>query len=200
MILVAAGVVIHEGRVLLTRRIEGQHLAGLWEFPGGKLEDGESPEAAVVRECREECGIEVQVEGILDVTHHRYPEKEVLLLFYRCSLLSGEVQHLQVADHAWVSPAALGDYPLPKADEGVVQRDGLAPKDPVGPLVKTLADHQADLMIVGHMPFMAKLASALLAGDRKAAIVTFQQGGVCCLHRDDDGWHVAWMVVPAVLT
>ena len=87
-----------------------------------------------------------------------------------------------------------------QADEGVVQRDGLAPKDPVGPVVKALADRQADLMIVGHMPFMAKLASALLAGDRKAAIVTFQQGGICCLQRDDAGWHVAWMVVPAVLT
>jgi 8-oxo-dGTP diphosphatase len=121
VILVAAAVVLHGDRVLLTRRAEGQHLAGLWEFPGGKLEDGESPEDAVVRECREECGIEVAVEGIFNVTHHRYSDKEVLLLFYRCSLVSGEVQHLQVADHAWVHPAALGDYPLPPADERVVR-------------------------------------------------------------------------------
>ncbi len=74
-VVVAAAVVIREGRVLLTRRAEGQHLAGLWEFPGGKLEDGESPEEALVRECREECGIEVAVSEILEVTHHRYPQK-----------------------------------------------------------------------------------------------------------------------------
>jgi 8-oxo-dGTP diphosphatase len=121
MIVVAAAVVVRDGRVLLTRRTEGQHLAGMWEFPGGKLEEGESPETAVVRECEEECGIEVVVEGILDVTHHHYPEKEVLLLFYRCSLVKGEVQHLQVADHAWVAPSALDEYPLPPADVGVVR-------------------------------------------------------------------------------
>jgi 8-oxo-dGTP diphosphatase len=121
-IVVAAAVIIRDGRVLLTRRAEGQHLAGLWEFPGGKLEDGESPEEALVRECQEECGIEVEVAEILEVTHHRYPEKEVLLLFYRCELRGGQVRHLQVADHVWVAPEALDDYPLPPADEGVVAR------------------------------------------------------------------------------
>jgi 8-oxo-dGTP diphosphatase len=94
----------------------------MWEFPGGKLEDGESPEAALVRECREECGIEVEVTEILDVTYHRYPEKDVLLLFYRCELRAGEVRHLQVADHAWVPPRNLEDYPLPPADERVITR------------------------------------------------------------------------------
>jgi 8-oxo-dGTP diphosphatase len=121
-VVVAAAVVIREGRVLLTRRREGQHLAGMWEFPGGKLEAGESPEAAVVRECREECGIEVEVSDILDVTHHRYPEKDVLLLFYRCELRSGEVEHLEVADHAWVAPSKLEEYSLPPADARVVSR------------------------------------------------------------------------------
>lgn len=121
-VVVAAAVVIQSGRVLLTRRAEGQHLAGMWEFPGGKLEDGESPEEALVRECREECGIEVEVGEILDVTHHRYPKKAVLLLFYRCALRRGEVRHLQVADHAWVAPRDLESYPLPPADERVVSR------------------------------------------------------------------------------
>ena len=121
-VIVAAAVIIRDGRVLLTRRGEGQHLAGMWEFPGGKLEAGESPEEALVRECQEECGIEVEVTEILEVTHHRYPEKEVLLLFYRCELRAGEVRHLQVADHAWVAPEDLDEYPLPPADEGVVVR------------------------------------------------------------------------------
>ena len=121
-VVVAAAVVIRDGRVLLTRRLEGQHLAGMWEFPGGKLEDGESPEEALARECREECGIDLEVAEILDVTHHRYPEKDVLLLFYRCELRTGEVRHLQVADHAWVAPPDLDRYPLPPADERVVAR------------------------------------------------------------------------------
>ena len=119
---VVAAVIVRDGRVLLTRRLEGQHLAGLWEFPGGKLEGGESPEEALVRECREECGIEVEVGEIVDVTYHRYPEKDVLLLFYRCALRAGEVRHLQVADHAWVAPSELDDYPLPPADERVIAR------------------------------------------------------------------------------
>jgi 8-oxo-dGTP diphosphatase len=121
-VVVAAAVIIKDGRVLLTRRAEGQHLAGIWEFPGGKLEHGESPEEALVRECREECGIEVEIDEILDVAHHRYPEKDVLILFYRCELRRGEVRHLQVADHAWVAPPDLDSYPLPPADERIVAR------------------------------------------------------------------------------
>lgn len=120
--IVAAAVVVDNGRVLLTKRAEGQHLAGLWEFPGGKLESGESPEEALVRECREECGIEIAVAEILDATFHRYPEKNVLLLFYRCSLVSGEVRHLHVADHAWVEPKELGRYEFPPADVRVIAR------------------------------------------------------------------------------
>lgn len=121
-ILVAAGVVIREGKVLLTQRLADAHLAGKWEFPGGKVEEGEDPKHTVVRELREECGIEVEVEDILDVTHHAYPEKTVLLLFYRCALLAGEVQHLGVADHAWVDGAGIDDHSLPPADEPVVAK------------------------------------------------------------------------------
>lgn len=123
MIVVAAAVLRHEGRVLLTRRMKGAHLAGLWEFPGGKVEDGEDPEVTVVRECREECGIEIAVDDILDVTFHHYAEpkpKDVLLLFYSCRLVSGAVQHLGVADHVWALPTEIRGYPLPPPDERVV--------------------------------------------------------------------------------
>ncbi|MFW2390562.1 MAG: 8-oxo-dGTP diphosphatase MutT [Polyangiales bacterium] len=121
-IVVAAAVIIRDGRVLLTRRAKGQHLAGMWEFPGGKLEEGEAPEDALVRECLEECGIEVEVAEILDVTHHSYPEKDVLLLFYLCELRAGEVRNIEIADHAWVTPEEIDDYSLPPADERVVER------------------------------------------------------------------------------
>ena len=122
MIVVGAGVIVRDdGRILLTQRGAG-HLEGLWEFPGGKVEDGEDPRDTVVRECREECAIEVRVDDILDVTFHRYPNKDVLLLFYRCTLVSGEVRHVEVADHAWVSIDEMRTYPMPPADEPVLKK------------------------------------------------------------------------------
>ena len=124
MIVVAAAVV-REGpgaKVLLTRRREGQHLAGFWEFPGGKVEQGEDPEAAVVRECLEEIAVTLEVVDVLEVAWHRYVEKEVLLLFYDCRLVSGEVQDLEVAEHAWVEVDRLGDYPLPPPDARLVTK------------------------------------------------------------------------------
>jgi 8-oxo-dGTP diphosphatase len=108
--------------VLLTRRMEGAHLAGMWEFPGGKVESGEDPRDAVVRECREEIDVEIAVVDILDVAWHRYREKDVLLLFYGCRLVRGEVKHVGVADHAWVEPSRLGEYPLPPPDARLVEK------------------------------------------------------------------------------
>lgn len=121
-VLVAAGVIRRGGQILLTRRPDRGHLAGFWEFPGGKLEYGESPEVALVRECREECGIEVEVLDIIEVTYHRYAHKDVLLLFYDCRLSSGEVRHVQVVDHAWIAPAELDRYQLPPPDARLVAK------------------------------------------------------------------------------
>lgn len=123
-VIVAAAVLEHEGRVLLTRRMEGSHLAGLWEFPGGKVEAGEDPTSTVVRECREECGIELEVRDILDVTFHAYPKKDVLLLFYACRFAGApsEVKHLGVADHVWALPSELRSHPLPPPDERVLEK------------------------------------------------------------------------------
>jgi mutator protein MutT len=123
--IIVAAAVVREGPgapVLLTRRPEGTHLAGYWELPGGKVERGEDPEAAVVRECREEIGVALEVRDILEVAWHGYPEKDVLLLFYDCRLRAGTVRHLGVADHAWVRPEELGDYPLPPPDARLVAK------------------------------------------------------------------------------
>jgi 8-oxo-dGTP diphosphatase len=123
-IVVAAAVIRASvgSHVLLTRRMEGAHLAGMWELPGGKVEDGEDPEAAVVRECLEEIGVEVEVVEILEVAWHRYEHKEVLLLFYDCRPRSIEIRHLGVADHVWVAPDALASYPLPPPDVRLVRK------------------------------------------------------------------------------
>ncbi len=125
MTVIVAAAVVRSGpgeAVLLTRRMEGAHLAGMWEFPGGKVEAGEDPEHAVVRECEEEIDVRVEVVDVLDVAWHRYREKDVLLLFYDCRLKGGEVRHLGVADHAWVEPARLDDYPLPPPDVRLIDK------------------------------------------------------------------------------
>ncbi|HEY8430065.1 MAG TPA: (deoxy)nucleoside triphosphate pyrophosphohydrolase [Sandaracinaceae bacterium] len=125
MTVIVAAAVLRErpgAPVLLTRRPEGTHLSGMWEFPGGKVEPGEDPEAAVVRECREELDVGVEVVDVLEVAWHRYGEKEVLLLFYDCRLVEGEVRHVGVADSAWVEPQRLEEYPLPPPDARLVEK------------------------------------------------------------------------------
>lgn len=121
-ILVAAAIVYHEGKILLTQRPSGTHLEGYWEFPGGKVEEGEDPQDAVVRECFEECGIRVKPQSVMDVIFHRYPNKHVLLIFYECVLQSGEVEHRHIRDHVWCAPTELRQYKLPPADDRVVER------------------------------------------------------------------------------
>jgi len=121
-VIVVAAVIRREGRVLLTRRRRGSHLAGYWEFPGGKLEPGEAPEDALIRECREELGVDVRVRDILDVTFHRYPEKDVLLLFYDAELVAGEVQDLDHEEHAWCTAADLDSYQMPPADVRILAK------------------------------------------------------------------------------
>ncbi|MBN8615783.1 MAG: (deoxy)nucleoside triphosphate pyrophosphohydrolase [Deltaproteobacteria bacterium] len=116
-VVVAAAVVREGERFLLTKRPDKGHLAGFWEFPGGKIEEGESPEAALVRECQEEIGIDVVPIDILDATFHRYASKDVLLLFYACSLgARRDIQHKEVADHAWALASELDRFALPPPD------------------------------------------------------------------------------------
>jgi 8-oxo-dGTP diphosphatase len=104
-VIVAAGILIEDGKVLLSRRKQGTHLAGLWEFPGGKTEAGEDPRAALMRELEEELGITTRIGEIVDVTFHRYEEadKAVLLLFFEAEREQGspDPRALDVAEVAW---------------------------------------------------------------------------------------------------
>ena len=124
MIVVAAAVIRERpgAKVLLTERRPGAHLEGYWEFPGGKVEEGEDPERAVVRECREEIELDLEVTDVLDVAWHRYREKDVLLLFYDCRVMGGELHHTGVADSAWVEPSDLTRYALPPPDARLVAK------------------------------------------------------------------------------
>ena len=121
-LVVAALVSDEAGRVLLTRRRPDQPLPDQWEFPGGKLEPGESPQECLVRELHEEAGILVEPREILEVVFHRYPEKSVLLLFYRCELRSGEPAALDCDEILWVPRAELASLDWAPADIPFVRR------------------------------------------------------------------------------
>ena len=108
------------GRVLLCRRPPGAHQGGLWEFPGGKLEPGESLAAALARELAEELGIRVVRHRPLIRLRHAYPDREVLLDVHRIESWEGEPRGLEGQPLAWVTPERLSDYPLPAADVPIV--------------------------------------------------------------------------------
>jgi mutator protein MutT len=111
-----------EGRYLITRRCEGAHLAGLWEFPGGKREPGETLEACLERELREELSATFTVGERIESVRWEYPDKTVVLHFFRCQLASGTVEPRESQLVAWVPPARLGDYEFPAADAALVRR------------------------------------------------------------------------------
>ncbi|MGN6512152.1 MAG: Nudix family hydrolase [Lysobacteraceae bacterium] len=118
---VVAGVIRDpRGRILLARRTEGRDLAGLWEFPGGKVELGETPEAALVRELREELGIEVEAGSPLIAVPQRYPHKRLRLDVRAIARWRGSAKGHEGQALAWVPPHRLPDYPMPPADRPVV--------------------------------------------------------------------------------
>ena len=124
-LVVAAAVVERDGRVMLCQRRPGVHNALKWEFPGGKLEPGESPEAALARELREELGLDVAVGRARDVVFYRYPDRDVLLLFYGCRVTGGEPRTLDCNAVAWALPADLAGYDFAGADLEFVKRNYL---------------------------------------------------------------------------
>jgi 8-oxo-dGTP diphosphatase len=125
-VLVAAAIVVEEGRVLVTQRKTGTHLAGAWEFPGGKVEAGEDPREALRRELREELGIDARVGEIVDVTFHRYEEadKAVLLLFFEAAREAGSPapRALDVAAFRWATQQELDPAAFPPADVAVLTK------------------------------------------------------------------------------
>ncbi|MDX1953466.1 MAG: 8-oxo-dGTP diphosphatase MutT [Verrucomicrobiota bacterium] len=113
---VAAGLVFHSGRLLITQRHSHDHLGDLWEFPGGKVEPDETFEKCLRRELNEELGIDVEVGSLLESVTHSYPEKTIRLQFYVCSLTKGEAAPLGCQAVAWITASELDQYLFPAAD------------------------------------------------------------------------------------
>ncbi|MBQ9952372.1 MAG: (deoxy)nucleoside triphosphate pyrophosphohydrolase [Clostridia bacterium] len=121
MIVVAAGIVSRNGKIMLCQRRPEDRLGLKWEFPGGKLESGESPQQALERELREELAIETRTGRIFDIYHESSGDRSLLLLFFRSEILSGEPKTLECNAVAWVDPHELTKYDLAPADMEVAK-------------------------------------------------------------------------------
>jgi 8-oxo-dGTP diphosphatase len=122
LLVAAAALIDADGRVLLARRPEGKPLAGLWEFPGGKVETGERPEETLIRELQEELGIAVNEACLAPLTFasHSYPDFHLLMPLYVCRRWEGTATAREGQTLAWVRPNKLRDYPMPPADEPLI--------------------------------------------------------------------------------
>ena len=122
LLVVAVALVDADGRVLIAKRPEGKKMAGFWEFPGGKVEPGETPEAALIRELKEELSIDTHESCLAPLTFasHAYDDFHLLMPLYACRRWKGQVAPTEGQDIAWVRPVRLGDYPMPPADVPLV--------------------------------------------------------------------------------
>jgi 8-oxo-dGTP diphosphatase len=122
LLVVACALVDEDRRVLIAQRPEGKQLAGLWEFPGGKLDPGERPEMALIRELKEELGIAVKEACLAPLTFasHAYPDFHLLMPLYICRRWEGIVTSREGQALKWVRPVNLRDFPMPPADEPLI--------------------------------------------------------------------------------
>jgi 8-oxo-dGTP diphosphatase len=158
----AAALVDADGRILLARRHDDSHQGGLWEFPGGKLERGESVATGLCREIEEELGVVVRAHRpLIRITHH-YDDRSVLLDVHRVDAWDGEPHGREGQPLAWVAPMALGDYPMPAADVPIVTALQLPPVYLVTP--PRVDDAQ---------PFLQRLETALADGVRLVQLRLF---------------------------
>jgi 8-oxo-dGTP diphosphatase len=122
MIVVSAAIIHRNDKILISQRLEGSYLEFLWEFPGGKVEEGESPEECIIREIMEELRINIRVINIFDVVFHKYEDRTILLLVYDCEYISGEPKPIECNTFNWVTAEELSSYKFTCADEKVVKK------------------------------------------------------------------------------
>jgi len=132
---VSCAITYHEGKILIAQRKPGVHLAGFWEFPGGKCEKGETMEACLVREVQEELSVEIRPRILLRQEDHEYPDKTVSLYFYLCDWVSGSPVKKDCQDFKWILPEELKNFRFPPADTLMIddlirQKDILFPVKP----------------------------------------------------------------------
>ncbi len=119
---VVGAMIERDGKYLITQRPPTATLPLLWEFPGGRVEPGETDEEALARELREEMHVDVAVGERVIHVEHAYERYDIDFCVYRCAMLSGRIEHVRVHDHRWVSPRELDSYEFPAADEKTIAK------------------------------------------------------------------------------
>ena len=118
---IAAAIISYEGKYLISNRTEPQHLAGYWEFPGGKVEEGEDPESAVLRELCEETGIKATIQNLFQIVEHEYPERKVKIYFYQCEPTSTPLSFPENKHLKWIPADEFPFYEFAPATQPVIQ-------------------------------------------------------------------------------
>ncbi|MBN2723491.1 MAG: 8-oxo-dGTP diphosphatase MutT [Deltaproteobacteria bacterium] len=121
MIDVVAGIIFRNKKIFISRRPESSHMGGYWEFPGGKINHLETPEAALERELVEELGIKTRIKDFILETRWKYPEKEVNLMFFEVEWLEGQIILSFHSEYKWVSPEDLNNFEFPPPDREIVE-------------------------------------------------------------------------------
>lgn len=122
MTYVSAAIIRKNGKFLICQRAEGGSCSRLWEFPGGKLEPGETPEQCVIRECREELAVIIRPLGLFAETSYRYPDREIHFTFWNAEIPDGPIRMNVHRDIRWVEPDDLSKYPFCPADTAIVEK------------------------------------------------------------------------------
>jgi 8-oxo-dGTP diphosphatase len=121
MQIVSCAVIEKHGKILIARRKSGDQMAGKWEFPGGKIEPGETPEQCLKRELLEELGVEIAVDEFICSSTWKYDHATIKLLAFKATLISGELILHDHAEISWVTPQELADYDFPEADVPIIR-------------------------------------------------------------------------------
>lgn len=118
---VVAAVIRENGKILIAQRPNESHLGGQWEFPGGKIETGETQHEALIREIKEELTVDIKPVKLLGEAEHTYPERHVHLFFYDAEIVSGQIKAVEHQDIRWVKPETMLNYDLAKGDIGFIK-------------------------------------------------------------------------------
>ena len=118
---VGCAIIVHEEKILIAQRKAGSYYGGWWEFPGGKIEPGETMEECLVREVREELAVEIRPRKLIRKTPHTYPEREVMLHFYLCDFISGTPARIECDDFRWIEPKEFTAFQMLPADKDIIQ-------------------------------------------------------------------------------
>ncbi len=129
-VIVTAALILEQGKLLVTQRKKDSSYGLFWEFPGGKVEEGEDPREALQRELREELDVDVDVGGLFDAVFHFYPAHPILLLIYRCRVEKGSLKPIGCHAFRWVTSEGLGKLAMPPADDPVRKRLSSFDQDP----------------------------------------------------------------------